>query len=215
MEPHIYWNEIGSRKNFEDPLYLEKMAPYISSNSKIVEYGCGYGRILDMLQKQNFTDLQGFDFSKNMIERGRSTNPKLKLNHIVESGSIPLENQSIDCVILSTVLCCITERQEQEKVINEIFRILKPKGVLYLTDFLLNQDEKYQARYTHGMNTQLDYGVYTTTEGVAVRHHTTTWVLNLLKNFDIQWFEQFDFKTMNNNKARTFHCIAQVPSHIP
>lgn len=46
-------------------------------------------------------------------------------------------------------------------------------------------------------------------ENLTVRHFTTKAIMNLLTSFDIQWFEQFDFKTMNQNPARTFHCIAK------
>lgn len=38
-----YWNKIGSKKVFEDPVYLEKLTKFLRPTSQIVEYGCGYG----------------------------------------------------------------------------------------------------------------------------------------------------------------------------
>ncbi|CCB89386.1 unknown protein [Simkania negevensis Z] len=32
--------------------------------------------------------------------------------------------------------------------------------------------------------------------------------MKLLDAFNIQWFEQLDFKTMNHNPARVFQCFA-------
>ena len=205
MNTKTFWNEIGSLKDFEDPLYLEKLRPFIHSNSKIVEYGCGYGRLLNLLDLEGFKNLLGFDFAPNMIARGKNSYPHLELLH-AESGKVPIENSSSDVVILSTILCCMVEKKQQTELIEEVLRILKPKGVLYLSDFLLSDHPRYADKYLEG--------IYTTSEGITVRHHSTRWIMQLLEKFNIQWFEQFDFKTMNNNFARTFHCIAQSSKKI-
>jgi hypothetical protein len=44
MQAQQYWSEIGSKKDFEDPLYLERLSSFLTKESKILEYGCGYGR---------------------------------------------------------------------------------------------------------------------------------------------------------------------------
>lgn len=31
-----YWNEIGAKKVFEDPLYLDKLAPFLSLQPKLL-----------------------------------------------------------------------------------------------------------------------------------------------------------------------------------
>jgi ubiquinone/menaquinone biosynthesis C-methylase UbiE len=112
---------------------------------------------------------------------------------------------------MSTVLCCITKDEELEALITEIKRVLKPKGVLYITDFLVCKHPRYQEKYAAGLKQFGRWGIYTTNENLTVRHYTSEAIMNLLRHFDIQWFEQSDFKTMNQNPARTFHCIAQKP----
>lgn len=209
MDACTYWNEIGSQKNFEDPLHLERLAPFVTQDAAIMEYGCGYGRLLQYLHTQGYSNLQGFDLAPNMIERGNRKNPNLKLAALEQSAIVPLKDHSIDAIIISTVLCCIVSQEAQKAVIEEVLRLLKPKGVLYLSDFLICKHPSYEEKYQRGLESYKDWGVYTTSEGVAVRHHTTNWIMKLLEPFDIQWFEQFDFKTMNNNVARSFHCIAQ------
>ncbi|MBX7066646.1 MAG: class I SAM-dependent methyltransferase [Parachlamydiales bacterium] len=203
-----YYNQIGAKKDFEDPLYLEKIAPHISKDAKIVEYGCGYGRLLRLLKKSGYTHLVGFDFSKSMIDRGRRENPDIDLS-VTENRKIPLKSESTDMVLISTILTSMIHKDDQKALIAEILRILKPGGILYLSDFLICDHPRYQEKYIQGQKQFGEWGIYTTSENLTVRHHTSRWILDLLSPFDLQWFEQFDFKTMNNNPARTIHCIGK------
>lgn len=205
-----FWNEVGSAKNFTDPFFENKFSSYLHRGSQIIEYGCGYGRILNKLWQTGYRELIGFDFAPKMIERGKNIFPHLSLQLINESGRIPLEDQSVDAVILSTVLCCNPEKSSQEEIINEIYRLLKKEGVLYLCDFLITRSEKYLSRYDKYVTpNNEDYGAYWTSENVKVRHHTIHWIFDILKKFDVQWLEQLDDITMNGNAVRTFHLIAR------
>ena len=91
-----YWNTIGSTKEFEDPLYLEKLTPFLSPESLIVEYGCGYGRLMQILKSSGYENLIGFDFAPNMIKRGLRAYPHLDLRLLEECGKIPCEDGSVD-----------------------------------------------------------------------------------------------------------------------
>ncbi len=209
MMAQQYWNEIGSQKVFEDPLYVDKLSLFLSPTDQILEYGCGYGRMMRILKSEGYQNLIGFDFAPNMITRGHRENPDLDLRLLEKPGIIPCKDEFADAVVMSTVLCCITDDQKLEKLIAEIERVLKKRGVLYITDFLICEHPRYQARYAAGLQDFGIWGIYTTNEALTVRHFTTKAIMEMLKRFDIQWFEQFDFKTMNQNPARTFHCIAK------
>lgn len=209
MNPQVYWNSIGAEKEFEDPLYIEKFRPFLTQQSQILEYGCGYGRLMNMLKIQGFNNIKGFDFSPNMIKRGKTTYPHLDLNLLEKSGKIPTPNDSVDAIIMSTVLCCMIQVQEQIALIDEIHRVLKDSGILYLTDFLICDHPRYHEKYMEGLQKYGTWGIYTTTENLIVRHMSSHDIMKLLTKFDIHWFEQFDFKTMNQNPARTFHCISK------
>jgi ubiquinone/menaquinone biosynthesis C-methylase UbiE len=209
MTAQQYWNDIGSQKVFEDPLYLDKLSPFLSPTDRILEYGCGYGRMLRALKQASYHDLVGFDFAPNMITRGRKENPDIDLRLLEKAGVIPLPDASMDAVVMSTVLCCITDDSALHALIKEIERVLKTNGVLYLTDFLVCDHPRYKEKYEIGLQQFGQWGIYTTNENLVVRHFTTKLIMDLLSSFDIQWFEQFDFKTMNQNPAKTFHCIAK------
>lgn len=209
MKALNYWNDIGSKKVFEDPLYLDKLTPFLAKEANILEYGCGYGRMLRLLKSAGYHNLIGFDFAPNMIVRGHKENPDLDLRLLDKPEVIPFGEQTVDAIVMSTVLCCITEDQELVKLMAEISRVLKNGGLLYLTDFLICAHPRYEERYQKGLQKTGMWGVYTTGEDLTVRHFTTKVIMDLLNSFDIQWFEQFDFKTMNHSPARTFHCIAK------
>lgn len=210
MQLKEFWSEVGSTKDFQDPFFMGRFEKWLGKDDKIVEYGCGYGRILNNLWTEGYQNLQGFDFASRMIERGERDFPHLDLYLLEQSGKIPLEDRSVDGVILSTVLCCNAEKKAQEAIIDELARILKMGGVLYLCEFLITQNDKQRARYEgYAKQESEDYGVYRTNEGVLVRHHTLRWILDLLSLFDIQWLEQLDDVTMNGNPVRTVHLIAQ------
>lgn len=205
-----FWNEIGPQKNFSDPFFIDKLLPCLSKEKLIVEYGCGYGRILNLLRGQGFEKLYGFDFAPKMIERGQKMYPDLDLQVIEQSGKIPLSEQTANIVILSTVLCCNPLRSDQEKIINEIQRVLVKGGVLYLYDFLITQSERYLPLYSEWAQFgEEDYGIYKNSQNVFFRHHSIQWIFDLLKKFDILWLEQMNHITMNSNPVRTCHLIAQ------
>lgn len=204
-----YWNEVGVKKVFEDPIYIEKLSDCLPKEAQIIEYGCGYGRMMRQLKAQGYKNLVGFDFAEKMIIRGKRENPDLDLRAIQTSGVIPVEDRVADAVVMSTVLCCMVEAEEKKLLIEEILRVLKPQGIFYLTDFLICHHPYYEEKYAQGIREFGKRGTYTTSEDLVVCHYTAQEILELIEPFDIQWFEQFDFKTMNQNPARTFHCIAK------
>lgn len=209
MDGQTYWDQIGYQKNFEDPFPLEKFSTLLPKEAVIVEYGCGYGRLLSRLQEAGFVNLKGYDYSKSMINRGKDRNPSLSFEHLSTSGALPLPDQSVDCLYASTVLCCVPAMDELTALFKEFHRVLKQGGTLFLLDFLLSKSPESQEKYQKGSQEHGEWGVYTTSEGLAVRHFQSTQLLRLLEDFDIQSFEQSDFKTMNDSPARIFQCFAE------
>lgn len=130
MQTQDYWNEIGVKKEFEDPVYFDKLTQFLTPTSRIVEYGCGYGRMMDMFKSKGYANLVGFDYAEGMIARGKLENPDLDLKLLEKSSIIPCDTESVDVVLMSTVLCCMTSSDERNKLMNEIHRVLVPNGIL-------------------------------------------------------------------------------------
>ena len=140
---------MSEKKEFTTPFQAEEFSKYVNKESRILDVGCGYGRTLDELYRKGFRNLIGIDFSRGMIERGRKQFPYLDLR-VKEDAKIALPNASVDAVILFAVLTCIRTNEEQELLLSEIQRVLKPGGILYVNDFLLNTDDRNLSRYEIG-----------------------------------------------------------------
>lgn len=130
MHQTEYWNAVAEEKKFTTILNVSMFSKYVSKNSKILDVGCGYGRILNELYENGFNDLTGVDTAENMIKRGKREFPHLNLI-ANQDGKIPFNNNSFDVVILFGVLTCIFTDELQKEFLKEVKRVLKPQGIIY------------------------------------------------------------------------------------
>lgn len=209
MKSQEYWNRVSADKEFTTPFQAEEFSKYVSPESLILDVGCGYGRTLNELYQNGYRNLMGIDFSRGMIERGKKEFPHLDLR-VKETDRIDLPDDSADAVILFAVLTCIRTNEEQEQLLSEIRRVLKPGGVLYVNDFLLNTDERNLSRYEKYKDTYGIYGVFELPEGAVCRHHEEEWIRQLLKDFSVLTYERLTFTTMNGHKSNGFYYIGRL-----
>ena len=121
----------------------------------------------------------------------------------------------MDAVLLFAVLTCIWEDSDQKALVREIERVLKPGGVLYVNDFLINQDERNKKRYTEYAPRYGTYGVFELPEGAVLRHHDEAWIQNLLSGFETLRYEHLSFTTMNGNRSNGFYFLGNKVSVRP
>lgn len=204
MNQKDYWNSVSESKNFTTTFQADAFSEYVKKDALVVDVGCGYGRTLSELEQMGYTHLIGFDFSEKMIARGKHEHPELDLR--VKPGSvIDLPDDSADAVILFAVLTCIVSDAEQRELISEIHRILKPGGILYVNDFLLNTDERNLKRYEEYCDKLGVYGAFELPEGALVRHHDGKYIHDLLSDFQCLEFDNVCFTTMNGNRSNGFY----------
>ncbi|GMQ60223.1 hypothetical protein AN1V17_46230 [Vallitalea sediminicola] len=203
-----YWNKMADSKSFTTPFQFSVFSKYISKDDMILDIGCGYGRTLHQLYEKGYNKLYGIDFSKNMIDRG-----KLQFSHLnlecTDSKSLEYEDNSFDAVIILAVLTSIISNDDQLALISEIRRVLKPKGIIYINDFLINSDERNVKRYNVFHNMFNKYGVFELPEGAIMRHHTVEWIKELVSCFDEIEFEEMSYTTMNGNTSRGFYYLGR------
>jgi len=203
-----YWNSVAEEKEFTTPFQMELFKNFVPKEAQILDVGCGYGRTLNELYLSEFTCLSGIDVSKNMIERGSRLYPHLNLKK-PEGEGIPFDDNSFDAVILLAVLTCIISDSEQEKLINEVQRVLRDNGVIYINDFLINGDQRNIDRYKHYEEKYNTYGVFELQEGVVLRHHTPLRIDELTVNFEKIIFEPVMYETMNGNKSNGLYYMGK------
>lgn len=209
MEQQEYWNRVSQKKEFTTPFQAEAFKKYVDTDSVVLDVGCGYGRTLEELHQNGYRNLIGIDFSEGMILRGREQFPHLDLR-VKETEAIALPDHSVDAAILFAVLTCIYRDDEQRALIAEIRRVLKPGGVLYVNDFLLNNDERNLKRYQEFAAEYGTYGVFRLPEGAVLRHHGEAWVRELLSDFETLAYEPLTFTTMNGHKSNGFYFIGKT-----
>ena len=99
-----------------------------SVSGKILDIGCGYGDLLLEFERQNKNiDLYGTDISKKAVDYCK----KLGINaDIGNADSMPYPDKTFDLVVMSLVIEHVID---QEKALNEVYRILKDNGRFLLT----------------------------------------------------------------------------------
>ncbi len=209
MNQKDYWNSVAEEKKFTTVLDVELFAKYVSKNSKILDVGCGYGRILNELSESGFVDLTGIDSAEKMIKRGLREYPNLNLI-VNPDGAIPFEENTFDAVILFGVLTCVPDNEAQKELLANIKRVLKPGGIIYINDFLLNSGLKRWLFYKKAQKKTGIYGAFETYDGVTVRHHAEDYILKLLSDFKTLDYQKLVIPTMNGNKSNSFGFIGEL-----
>jgi SAM-dependent methyltransferase len=198
-----YWNTEGPQKPFAHPLNLRRVNQLLPSDSRILDFGCGYGRCLGELFKSGYRDLIGFDFSPAMIAVARARFPEITFQEI-QSVTLPLADASVDGALLFSVLTCVPTDNGQRAIIAELRRVLRPRGLLYISDLWLQPDERNLARYARDELKYGMYGVFDLPEGVTVRHHDSNWIDTLTRDFKVVALDDIEVTTMNGNPAKAF-----------
>lgn len=206
VEQQDYWNKVAEEKNFTLPLRFELFSSLITNEAKILDVGCGYGRTLQELSAYGYKHLHGVDFSKEMIKRGNQLYPKLNLE-ILETPVLPYPDQTFDAILLFAVLTCIATNEEQLFLFNEIHRVLKPAGLIIVSDFLLNTDSRNLERYRKYEQNYPYYGTFQLPKGGVCRHHTLEWVKESTSAFNTILFEKTTFTTMNGNPSNGYYFL--------
>jgi len=109
------------------------LSPFIplDNNIKILDYGCGKGKILAGIHKINpHAQLYGADISRIALESASKTVPEAKFLLIDDNQTVPLPSNSIDFVVSLDV---IEHIYDTEMVFHEFNRLLKPGGALLLS----------------------------------------------------------------------------------
>lgn len=206
-----YWDRVAHEKNFTHSIDIDKLSDLVPKQSRILDYGCGYGRTCAELADYGYTDIIGVDISSEMINRGKSLNKRLNIQYF-NGDKLPFENNTFKACSLLAVLTCIPTNQGQTHVIDEIKRVLNKEGILYLSDFPLQKDNRNIQRYSEFQSEFDEFGVFRLPDGGIVRHHEPAWIHELLSGFTIISDNTMEVSTMNGNKAEIFQIIAKKKS---
>lgn len=99
---------------------------------KILDAGCGKGRNLKWFYQLGF-EIFGIDVNKENIDYCKTLYSNQKENFIVSTvEQIPFENNYFDHIICNAVLHFAKDYNEYIKMFEELIRVLKPEGTLFV-----------------------------------------------------------------------------------
>jgi ubiquinone/menaquinone biosynthesis C-methylase UbiE len=205
MSHTVFQNITEADKEFTTDIDIGLFSEFIDKDSIILDYGCGYGRTIDILDTVSYKNIYGVDISNEMIDMSRKKFPAYEF-HVIESKDVKLnfEDGFFDAVFLLAVLTCISSDREQNQVLNEISRVLKPNGIIYINDFLLNSDQQNFQRYNKFLPKYKNFGVFEIEDGAVFRHHCDERVKEIRLNFHEMFYEKVIFNTINGNTSNGF-----------
>jgi len=109
----------------------------IKPGAKILDIACGNGAVsLNIAKKQPVADISAIDLSDGMLNRLAKSVEKLKLKNIqikkMDAESLEFANDQFDYLFCGFGLFIFSDIL---KVVNEIYRVLKPDGIFAFSTF--------------------------------------------------------------------------------
>lgn len=122
-------------------LARQKNTPMLEPGDTVTDLGCGNGRNLIYLARTFGVSGTGYDISKAAISQARMLGDELPISYTVRSiaGDLPLKSDS-QTLVLDMMSSHFLNQNEREHLRDEIHRILKPGGWLFMKTFLSDED---------------------------------------------------------------------------
>ena len=138
-------NEIKRMYGFlslKDRLYIKlrwRLCPFflierfLPSRGKIIDAGCGYGLLANLISMNKNRDVYGFDLNAKRISIAKKTIGNRKNIHFELKNVKDLKLGSCDAIVMSDFLHHIPYI-EQENLIKQVHGKLKKKGIMIIQD---------------------------------------------------------------------------------
>lgn len=123
----------------------------IPENSMVLDAGCGNGK---NMQIRKSIDIIGCDLSETLLEICRDKGLNVVKANIID---LPFKNESFDAVICIAVLHHLSTYERRLLAFNELFRVVKPGGKIYIEVWAYEQ--KLSKKFISVENTDKDYFV--------------------------------------------------------
>jgi SAM-dependent methyltransferase len=196
-----FWNQAARTREFTHPLDRERLTRLLPRDAVILDYGCGQGRLTGELIELGYVNVLGLDSSAEMIRIARDRVPDAGFTE-TDGSRLPCGDASVDAVLLFAVLTCMPSDDAQIALVSELRRILRPAGLLIVSDYPLQTDARNLQRYEEFQHDLGGWGRFRLPDGAVLRHHSREWFDRLLGEFAIDASVELEARTMNGNPAR-------------
>lgn len=129
-----------------DHLYADicrRIEPHLNRQMNVLELACGSGQLSFRLAAK-VQLWEATDFSENMIAEARRQRGSRQLHFSVQDATdLPYGPECFDAVVIANALHIMPH---PDKALAEIFRVLKPGGVLYAPTFIHGKGAGFRLR---------------------------------------------------------------------
>ena len=119
----------------------------LKAGDKILDLGCGTGKVSEYLAEKGYL-VTGVDLNEKALKEAQERNSKITYLVADATEGLPFENEVFEAVVVSFVFVSIINKEKQRIVAEEIKRVLKPGGYLWLCEGTYSPD--YLERYKKG-----------------------------------------------------------------
>ena len=110
---------------------------FIKEGDKILDVGCGNGRLLELLKDKKI-GYTGVDVSEKLIRLAQEKYPQNNFL-LADNLNLPFSDDNFDKVFSVAVLHNVPSDELRKRAISELSRVLKPGGLLFITVWYLWQ----------------------------------------------------------------------------
>ena len=121
----------------------------IHQPSKILEIGAGNGKNMEHIQNNTSCEIQGVDYCENFVNICKTKN--LQCTN-ADSKHLPFVKNSFDYVMCIAMFHHLLTEEDQTQSMNEILRVLKPKGKGIITCWSTEQPPNSKFTFVAGVN---------------------------------------------------------------
>jgi len=126
---------------------LKKFTNYLQEGEKVLDIGCGNGRLYELLKDKNIEYI-GIDNSEKLIELAKR---RFKIQDsrskpvflMADALNLPFQDNEFGAVFMIAVLPHIPSKELQIKALKEANRTLKPGGYFFITCWNLLQPKLF------------------------------------------------------------------------
>ena len=201
VEAARYWDAAAEGARFSHPLDASSFTRHVPRGAAVLDLGCGYGRLTRTLVDLGYRRTIGLDPSQAMLERARREQPDLELQ-LGDGLALPFADGVFGAVVAMAVFTSVPESERQAALLDEIERVLAPRGVLLVSDLPLQDGERERTRYAAAFERGADHGVFEHESGTRFRHHDEGWFEALERRFERLDGREVAVATMTGKGAR-------------
>lgn len=120
---------------FSDRVYQKiytYMEPFIPSQGRVLDVGCGAGRFGEFLEERGY-DYTGVDESKVAIQLGNKARPQIALKVVDFAQPLPESFPVYDILTAINSLHCLVEEEHRDVFWQNVGRATVPGGVIVLS----------------------------------------------------------------------------------